>query len=37
MGVTKVKTAKVTFSLTQCHWQSCHSTGNTWFLISLPL
>jgi len=33
MGLHIIKTAKVTSSLTQSHWQSCH----TWFLISLPL
>jgi len=31
------KTAKVTFSLTQCHWQSCHLIGHTWFPITLPV
>jgi len=29
--------AKVIFSLTQGHWQSYHSIGHTWFLVSLPL
>jgi len=36
MGITKT-TAKLTFSLTQGHWQSCHLIGHTWFRISLPL
>jgi len=31
------KTAKVTFSLTHGHRQSCHSIGHTWFSTSLPM
>jgi len=33
----RLKTSKVTFSLTQGHWQSCHLIGHTWFPINLPL
>jgi len=33
----KFKAAKVTFGLTQGHWQSCHLIGYTWFPISLLL
>jgi len=33
----RFKTAKVTFSLTKSHWQSCHSIGHTWIPVSLPL
>jgi len=32
----RFKTAKVTCSLTQGHWQSCHLIGHTCFPISLP-
>jgi len=32
----RFKTAKVTFSLNQGHWQLCHSTGYTRFPINLP-
>jgi len=31
------KTAKVTFSLTQGYWQSCHSIDHPLFPISLPM
>jgi len=37
MSIATDKTAKVTFSLTQGHWQSCYSIGHTSFPISLPL
>jgi len=33
----RFKTAKVTVTLTQGHWQSSHSIGHTWFPVSLPL
>jgi len=35
--IVSLITTKLTFKLTQGHWYSCHSTGYTWFLISLPL
>jgi len=33
----RFQTAKVTFNITQGHWQSCYSIGHTWFPISLPV
>jgi len=33
----RFKTVKVTFSLTQGHWQSCHLIGHTRYPISLLL
>jgi len=30
----RFKTAKVTFSLIQGHWQLCHSIGHTKYMIS---
>ena len=35
--VLSVATTKVTFKLTQGHWNSCYSVGHTWFSICLPL
>jgi len=37
MALQRLKTANVTFSLAKGHWQSCHSTGHTWFPISVLL
>jgi len=37
MGVKRVQTRKVTFSIIQGHWQWCHSTGHIRFPNSLPL
>jgi len=35
MVLQRFKIVKVTHSLTQGHWQSCHSIGHTWFPKSL--
>jgi len=35
MGITRFNTEKVTYSLTQGHWQLCHSIGHTQFAVSL--
>jgi len=33
----RFQTATVTFRVTQGHWYWCHSVGQVWFSISLPL